>query len=171
MGVLGFNGALVAADIAAKDVLGPAWVAPLPFVFAATVLCAKSVFAKDTFLGPEALTFFATYGGQTSRLAREQLLADLDVAYKENSGRANQKTINLRKALVALASGLVVAGSLIVAFRPTKVATDGSSHTASTAARPAAPGSGSGPVWPASSRPTRHHQVARPPASRQASGG
>jgi hypothetical protein len=111
MGVLGFNGALVAADIAAKGLLGGWWWTPLPFVLIATALCARSVFAKDTFLGPEALTFFEAYGGQSSKLARETLLVDLDVAYQSNSGRFREKTTNLRGALVVLTLGLVVAGS------------------------------------------------------------
>jgi hypothetical protein len=82
MGLLGFNGALLAADVAAKGVLGTWWWAPLPFVAITTALCSRSIFGKDTYLGPEALTFYTSYGGQSSGLARKTLLADLDVAYK-----------------------------------------------------------------------------------------
>ena len=114
MGVLGFNGALLAADVAAKDLLGTWWWSPLPFVVAATALCLRSVFSKDTYLGPEALTFYAAYGGQSAGAARRQLLADLDVAFKANSNRAREKAAVLRWALGILTGGLIIAALLIV---------------------------------------------------------
>jgi hypothetical protein len=164
MGMLGFNGALVAADVAAKDVLGTWWWTPLPFVLLTALLCAKSILAKDTSLGPAALVFFSNYGGQSSKLAREQLLADLDVAYKSNSERAAEKAGNLRGALAVLAAGLVIAGSLIAFDRPSKVETHANPNPAATTTRTAAARTGSGTVGAAANRSARHHQIA--PAKR-----
>ncbi|HUA75196.1 MAG TPA: hypothetical protein VL988_10610 [Solirubrobacteraceae bacterium] len=159
MGLLGFNGALLAADIAAKDVLGSWWWAPLPFVAITTTICARSMFGKDTFLGPTALTFYTSYGGQSSILARKTLLADLDVAYKSNSSRAKQKADGLRWALLVLGCGLVLAASLIAFDRPSKVSGDENcTHTAPTACA-AATRSGSGPLWAPASWAARHHRV------------
>jgi hypothetical protein len=127
-------------------------------------LCAKSILAKETFLGPAALLFFSNYGGQSSKLAREQLLADLDVAYKSNSERAAEKADNLRKALAVLAAGLVIAGSLIAFDRPSKVEAHATSNPTATTTRTAATRTGSGAVGAASSGSARHHQIA--PAKR-----
>ncbi len=156
MGVLGFNGALVAADVAAKSILGHWWWVPLPFVLIAAVLCARSVFAKDTYLGPKALTFFATYGGQTSKLARETLLADLDVAYQQNAERAQEKTKNLRGAIVALSAGLIVAGALITFDGSAKLKPHACQRATRTAACAASAGPRASAVGSAPSGPTRH---------------
>jgi hypothetical protein len=163
MGILGFNGALVAADIAAKGLLGSWWWMPLPFVLIATLLCARSVFAKDTFLGPEALTFFANYGGQSSKLARETLLADLDVAYQSNSDRAREKTASLRGALTVLALGLAVSGSLIVFDKSSKVAHRGCSLATQSTACSAATRPHPGAVRSAASGAARNQKIGTRP--------
>jgi hypothetical protein len=113
MGLLAFNGALLAADIGAKELLRSWWWTPIPFVAIATALCLVSTFAKDTDLGPSAFKFYSTYGGLPSTEAREQLLSDLHAASDENGRRAHQKSTLLRGALSVLLVGLVVAALLI----------------------------------------------------------
>lgn len=120
IGVLGFNGALIAADIAAQPLLRFWWWAPLPFLATASFRCFRSIFSKETLLGPSALAFYADYGGQTARLAREQLLADLDDNRKKNAQRSADKARVLKSALRILFVGLFVAGALIVFATPTE---------------------------------------------------
>lgn len=159
MGVLGFNGALVAADVAAKGVLDSWWWTPLPFVLIAAVLCARSVFAKDTYLGPGALTFFASYGAQSSKLARETLLVDLDVAYKKNAECAREKTKNLRGSVLALSAGLIVAGSLIAFDQSSRIGHHACHHTAQPTACPTSAGSSASTIRLAASGPSRHQMT------------
>jgi hypothetical protein len=65
MGTLGFNGALLAADIAAKDLLGRYWWTPLIGITVATLLCLRPAlglrgdFKQNTDLGPGAVAFYA----------------------------------------------------------------------------------------------------------------
>jgi hypothetical protein len=108
MGLLGFNGALLAADIAVRDILGMWWWLPVPFLVAATALCLRSILSQDTHLGPEALTFFTTFGSKSSDEARSQLVAELDVALRANASRAREKTTSLRAALGILIVGLAI---------------------------------------------------------------
>jgi hypothetical protein len=123
MGLLAFNGALLAADIAAKEVLGRWWWSVLPFLVFSTALCLRSAFAKNTDLGPPALKFYEIYGGNTAIMARKQLLADLDESFGENAARVAAKIADLRHALGILICGLVVAALLIGVDRPSKVST------------------------------------------------
>jgi hypothetical protein len=78
-----------------------------------TLLCLRSVLAKETDLGPLAITFYASYGGQSSLAAREQLLADLGGAFEENADRVKSKTRRLRWTLGILVAGLIVAALMI----------------------------------------------------------
>jgi hypothetical protein len=57
VGVLAFLGALLATDIAAKDVLGKWWWTALIGIAVGILPCVQSVLAKDTDLGPPSLTF------------------------------------------------------------------------------------------------------------------
>ncbi len=108
MGLLAFNGALLAADIAAKEVLGRWWWSVLPFLAFSTALCLRSAFAKNTDLGPPALNFYASYGGNPAVMARKQLLADLDESFGENATRVAAKIADLRRALGILTCGLAL---------------------------------------------------------------
>jgi hypothetical protein len=68
-------GALLAADVAAKSILGRWWWIPIVALGLATLVCLRSVLNKDTDLGPLASTFYETYGayeGQRSVKARKQ---------------------------------------------------------------------------------------------------
>jgi hypothetical protein len=150
MGLLAFNGALLAADIAAKSVLSTWWWTPLPFLAVATTLCLWSTFAKDTDLGPRALDFYATYGGLSAGAARLQLLADLDTSFEENGIRVKQKGALLRLALGTLTVGLVIAALLIALDRPSKVGTHARCSTATATAPTAAVRSASACAFPAS---------------------
>jgi hypothetical protein len=124
MGTLGFAGALLAADIAARDILGPRWWTPLVAVGLAAICCLRPVLglgkqvAPNTDLGPSAVKFYSTYGGQPSRPAREQLLADLGAAFETNAVRLRAKQSALRVALVILVLGLIASAVVIEVDRP-----------------------------------------------------
>src|SRR6202140_2303750 len=64
MGILAFNGALLAAAVAARNLLGTWWWTPLLALSLPTLMCLRSALAKETDLGPLAITFYANYGGQ-----------------------------------------------------------------------------------------------------------
>ncbi len=158
MGILAFLGALLAVDVAAKDILGTWWWTPLVGVGLATLPCLRSILSKDTDLGPLSVTFYATYGGHPSSAAREQLLADLANAFENNAARVKTKRSSLRWALGIIAAGLVAASLMITLDRPTTIASheqhgkSAAPHTASTG-----PGSGARPVATASRRSQRRY--------------
>jgi hypothetical protein len=120
MGTLGFSGALLAADIAARGVLGAYWWAPLIAVGLATFCCLRPAlaigpdFARGTDFGPHADRFYNTFLGQPSTPTREQLLDGLGEAFSNNALRFAAKQRALRAALVILAAGLIAATLLIV---------------------------------------------------------
>jgi hypothetical protein len=113
MGLLAFNGALVAADIAAKSLLRDEWWTILPAVGFSTLLCLRSALAKTSDVGIEAYESFRQFGAGPSLDTREALLADLDIAFKANANRVRLKTWSLRIALASLAIGVAVAAFLI----------------------------------------------------------
>jgi hypothetical protein len=113
MGLLAFNGALVAADIAAKSLLHGEWWTILPAVGFSALLCLRSALAKTSDVGVEAYAFFTQFGAGPSLDTREALLADLNIAFKVNAKRIRIKTWSLRVALASLAIGLAVAAFLI----------------------------------------------------------
>lgn len=112
MGTLGFSGALLAADLAARSALGAFWWMPTVVLCIATLLCFSPAlwFGEDsmrkTDLGPDANAFYQMYGGQRPRMSREQLLSDLDRAFASNTRRLRAKERALRLAVVTLAVGL-----------------------------------------------------------------
>jgi hypothetical protein len=160
MGVLGFNGALLAADIAAKPVLHFWWWSPLPFVAFASYRCFTAIFQEETKLGPAALEFYAEYGGQEARAAREQLLADLDASRQNNTKRAVEMSKILRQSLRILFVGLFIAGALIAFATPTKVGSHVCKHPAKTCRTKAR--SSSAPVKVAGGWDTRGHWIVPP---------
>lgn len=127
MGTLGFSGALLAADLAAKDVLGGLWWTPLIAIAIATSCCLGPVlgiglgFGSDTDIGPGAVAFYETYGGHRSTPARQQLLADLGAAFERNSSRLKAKRLALRLAVGVLAVGLIAAGTAIEVDRTSTI--------------------------------------------------
>jgi hypothetical protein len=98
IGIVAFLGALLAVDVAAKGILGRWWWTPLVVVGVAVLPCLGSLYAGAPLLGPRGFEFYRTYGGHPSRLAREQLLADLDAAFGKNASRAKAKRLRLRLA-------------------------------------------------------------------------
>jgi len=161
MGILGFNGALLAADIAAKSILHFWWWSPLPFIAFASYRCFAAIFQEETKLGPAALEFYAEYGGQNAREARAQLLSDLDASRRKNTERATEKSKVLKQALRILFAGLFIAGALIVFATPSKVGSDVCSHPAKTCRT--ATRSGSSTVESAGGWDARRHWIAPPP--------
>jgi hypothetical protein len=162
MGVLGFNGALIVADIAAKALLHFWWWSPLPFVGVSIFLVAKPILGEETYLGPEALTFYATYGGQTARAAREQLLADLDRSFQANSRRAGAKATALTRALATIGAGFLVAGVLILGVGSNRVGSYVCPY-ASQATRSTDAGACPGALGTAAGWAARRYQIAPPP--------
>jgi hypothetical protein len=119
MGTLGFNGALLAADIAARGLLGACWWAPLIAVGLATLCCLRPAlaigpdFARGTDFGPHAEGFYRSYAGKPLIVAQEQLLDDLDTAFLNNALRFAAKQRALRAALIILTAGLIAVALLI----------------------------------------------------------
>lgn len=113
MGTLGFVGALLAVDIAAKDLLGVAWWVVLIALGAAACCCLGTVLgigvgvARDPDFGPDPSGFYVRYAGARSSVAREQLLTDLVAAFANNASRLHTKRRALRTSLAVLAVGLV----------------------------------------------------------------
>lgn len=118
MGTLGFAGALLAVDVAAKDLLGTAWWALLVAIGTAAACCLRPALAlgfdgvNETDLGPDPFVFHATYGSRPSHAARKQLLADLGTAYARNVRRHRAKQRALQAALVALMLGVLASAAV-----------------------------------------------------------
>jgi hypothetical protein len=125
MGVLAFLGALLAADVAAKDILGTWWWTPLVGIGLATLPCVWSILTGDTDLGPRSFEFYANYGAHPSGLARKQLLTDLDEAFLANAGRVKTKRRCLRWALAIISVGLITASLMITLDTPTTITNHG----------------------------------------------
>jgi hypothetical protein len=121
-GLVGLNGALVAAVVAAQDVLGPIWWAPVLVLAGSTLLMLRTLFGVDR-KGPDlsvrAAVFYENQGAEKSIPARELLLAELNKAFGFNVDRLMRKRERLQHALVALLTGLTLAGLLIAFDRPT----------------------------------------------------
>jgi hypothetical protein len=136
IGLLALNAALAAADVAARDLLGPAWWTPFFFVLTSSVVCACSVASKEPYYGPFALEFYTGYRTYGSGSARETLLASLDQAFQENALRIKFKKSCLRWALGILGVGLVVSALVILLYPPTKAgihaSTNGKNKTAAS---------------------------------------
>ena len=156
MGILAFNGALLAAAVAARNLLGTWWWTPLLALSLPTLMCLRSALAKETDLGPLAITFYANYGGQPARAAREQLLADLGGAFEENARRVKSKTRRLRWTLGMLVAGLVVAALMISLDRPGTMGGHAQEHNPTSRFSSAGADTGAGTV-PASARGSRRH--------------
>jgi hypothetical protein len=125
MGTLGFTGALLAVDIAAKDLLGAAWWTPLIAIGLAAASCLSPTlgigfgFARNTDLGPDPVAFYSTYGSHPSRAARQQLLSELVAAFAMNAQRLRAKQRALRTSLVILVLGLSASTIIVGVDRPT----------------------------------------------------
>jgi hypothetical protein len=159
MGILAFNGALLAADIAARGLLHRWWWTPLVGVLPATVLCLWSVFEKEANLGPLGTTFYRGYGHLPSVLGRKQLLADMGDAFEDNAGRIEWKIRRLRLALGILLGVLAAAAILITFDQRATIKTDGHHHpTAASSVSQGARASAS-PVGLATREPERRPQV------------
>ncbi len=131
MGTLGFAGALLAVDLAAKDLLGAAWWALLIAIGTAAVCCLRPALAlgfdgvHDTDLGPDPVVFHAAFASRPPRVACEQLLTDLASAYARNVRRHHAKQRALRSALVARMLGVLASAAV---FSTDHHSTIGSPH-------------------------------------------
>lgn len=114
MGTLGFNGALLAADLAARDALGVLWRMPLAVIVTATLCCLSPTLGlgvdltRSIDLGPKADVFYLAYGNDPTLAAREQLLSDLGRAFSGNARRLRAKERALHAAMSILAVGLTL---------------------------------------------------------------
>jgi hypothetical protein len=119
MGTLGFNGALLAADLVARDLLGAYWWTPLIAIALATLCCLRPAlaiglnFARPTDIGPPADEFYSAFVDGPSTVGREQMLDDLSKAVANNARRFAAKRRALQAALIILAIGLSAAALLI----------------------------------------------------------
>ncbi len=117
MGVLGFTGALIGADIAVRVLLGSGWWIPLIPLGLAALVCLGSILGPHVSradFGPAPGAFYASYSGQPFALARRQLLAELVAAIAQNARRTATKRRAVRASIVLVGVGL--AGSAITFF-------------------------------------------------------
>jgi hypothetical protein len=125
MGWLAFLGALLAVDVAAKDLLHKWWWTPLIGVAVAMVPCLISIFAAPPQLGPRIVPFYERFGGYESKAARTQLLADMYASFRANGIRVRGKRRRLRLAVVTTIVGLIGAALMITLDTPTKLRNHG----------------------------------------------
>jgi hypothetical protein len=146
-GLVGFNAAIAAATIAAKEVLGAYWLAPLPPLFVSTLILVVSLFGRleslltknegALELGKPAATFFEKYGSRRRIKALKQLLADLGAAFDSNAKQIAAKRRRLQLSIGIFLAGLTVAAVLITLNRPTTMGKTCPSSHAHQAAAPA----------------------------------
>lgn len=140
-GLIGFNGALLAAAIAAKELvrLGPFWPAPIVVMVGSTLMLLWALYGgrrrrdqRDDHLQPQpnrvgvslgvrANRFYERYAEGPPLDARERLLDDLAIAFDKNFRRITRKRRWLQAATLFLIVGLALAGSLILLDRPTSM--------------------------------------------------
>lgn len=128
-GIVGFNGALVAATIASKSLLGHYWFTPLFGLGLSTLILIFSLFGdldrrisklekrprRASFdIGIEAAPFYEKFGDDKAHEGRERLLGDLAAAFQANARRLKAKRGRLQWAIGVLIVGLFVASVLIV---------------------------------------------------------
>jgi len=133
-GIVGFNGALVAATIGAKNLLGTYWYVPLVPVGISIFILIISLFGeldrrisklekrdrRASFdLGIEAAPYYEAFGDQKAHEGRERLLGDLAQAFQANARRLNAKRLRLQWAIAVLIVGLLAASILISRNLPT----------------------------------------------------
>src|SRR4051812_12955804 len=103
MGLLGFDGALLAANLAARDLLKDhPWWLPLPGLAISIVLCLAVSREYQHDAGPDPAAFYASFGGQTPAVALAQLLVDLRAASERNAPRLAVKRRMLATALATV---------------------------------------------------------------------
>jgi hypothetical protein len=137
-GMAGFNVALVALTTAAKNLLGPDWRVPIPFLIISTFVLLFSIFGRlerrialvrgrqrraSFALGPSAAAFYEEYGEEDAQRAGELLLGDLAEAYRENAQRYRAKHRRLQAAIFVLFVGFLVSTPLIATHLPTNMET------------------------------------------------
>lgn len=134
MGTLGFAGALLAADIAAKDLLGRAWWTPLVAIGLATACCLSPALGigfglfRHADLGPDPDAFYSAYGSEPSQVGREQMLADLAAALARNAERLRAKQHALRLSLMILLIGLFASAVAVAASPPSTIGATHAHH-------------------------------------------
>lgn len=140
-GLIGFNGALLAAVIAAKELveLGPYGPSPIGVVVLATFMLLWGLYGgrrrldrRDDHLeaqsnrvgvsvGVRADKFYETYAEGPPLEARERLLDDLVLSFDKNSKRITRKRRWLQAGTLFLIVGLAASGSMILLDRPTNM--------------------------------------------------
>ncbi len=111
MGVLGINGALAGADLAARSLFGGEWWIPLPglAISAAILLGVRRGLRVE--IGPSPHGFYAAYGGGPEAAVNVQLLSDLDDVLKTNDRTLLRKERRLAAAIAALLATIVYSTS------------------------------------------------------------
>ena len=119
MGTLGFSGALLAACLAARSLLGAFWWMPLLVLGLAALCCLGPTlglgidFRRGTDLGPIADAFYLLYSAEPLARAREQLLYDLGRAISNNAHRLRAKERALWAAVAILVIGVPLSAAFI----------------------------------------------------------
>jgi hypothetical protein len=113
MGLVAFNGTLLAANLGANELLGAWWFVPLIATAMSTLLCLALATRRGGDFGPAAGGFYSAYATAPALAAREQLLADLDRTFQRNARRIDAKQRGIRSALGVLLVGVLLSGFLL----------------------------------------------------------
>jgi hypothetical protein len=129
-GLVGFNGALLAAIIAAKELIGGSWLVAFFVVIGVILLLLVGLYdgrgdlqrkPPRSNIGADAALFYEEYGAGSPLDARERLLKDLARDVDKNAKRIRRKGRWLQVATLVLVVGLATAGFLIETDRSTKM--------------------------------------------------
>lgn len=112
VGLLGLNGALVAADLAARGLFGADWWLPLPGLGLSIAILLSLRRGTRLELGPAPRAFYSTYGGNLRR-ARLVLLSDLDAALRRNDQLIVRKERRMAVAVAILGATAAYSTALL----------------------------------------------------------
>lgn len=102
LGLIGFDATLVAADLAAQQLLGHLWWTPIPGL-AISIVSGASVMAVTRFdIGPSPSYFYARNATIPRSQALARLLSDLLASQQHNAQPLSRKTRRLVLALATL---------------------------------------------------------------------
>ncbi|MGD0455743.1 MAG: hypothetical protein ABSB69_19325 [Solirubrobacteraceae bacterium] len=102
LGLVGFDAALLATDVAAQQLLGHLWWIPLPGL-AMSIVIGSSVMAVTRFdIGPSPSSFYARHATTPHDEALVRLLSDLLASQRHNAQPLSLKTERLVLGLTVL---------------------------------------------------------------------
>jgi hypothetical protein len=99
VGVLGFDGAAIAAILAAQGVFHGWWWGPAALIIASAVLAVMSLWSRRFDDGPDAAAFYERVRTETATVANVTLISDINAAVQTNLKVLKNKSRYFRLAL------------------------------------------------------------------------